>query len=75
MNLQEAINMAAGYLPDGWQVSVCAERGAGWIELHDMDGEKVEFDFCPDESLANQVDAAVSHAIKASALGEGESHG
>lgn len=76
-----AVNMAAGALPDGWILHLCVERGAGWIELYDEDGERHELEELSDSTLAEQIDAAVSEALHASGLaprptlGEGARHG
>ena len=65
MTLEEAAHVAARLLPEGWQVDLCLERGAGWIDLYDEDGEKVEFDTSPDKDLAEQLRDAVNHALTA----------
>jgi hypothetical protein len=76
IKLEEAVQMAAGHLPVGWQINLSVERGAGWVDLFDEDGEKVEFDTSPDNDLSQQIDDAVDHALKrcglvpASSVGE-----
>lgn len=66
--LFDAIQMAAGQLPEGWIVELCIERGAGWVELYDPDGARHELKEMPDASLAEEVDAAVDEAQRASGL-------
>lgn len=66
--LFHALNMAAGELPPGWIVELCVERGAGWVELYDPDGDRHELEDMPDATLAEQVDAAVLEALRASGL-------
>jgi hypothetical protein len=66
MTIDEAVNIAAGHLPEGWIVAIEVERGAGWVALHDGDGEAVDFDTSPDKTLGEQLHDAVNHAITAS---------
>lgn len=63
VTLDEAMQKAAGHLPCGWIVSVCCERGAGWVELSNPDGDHINFDTSPDKNLAEQIDDAIAHAI------------
>lgn len=63
MTLDEVMQSAARDLPDGWQVAVVCERGAGWVELHDDEGDHIAFDTSPDKDLAEQVSDAIAHAI------------
>lgn len=66
--LFDSIQMAAGQLPEGWIVELCIERGAGWVELYDPDGDRHELKEMPDASLAEEIDAAVDEAQRASGL-------
>lgn len=81
MKIEDATNTAARHLPDGWQINLSIERGAGWVDLFDEDGDQVEFDTSPDNDLGQQIDDAVDHALKcvglalASSLGEEVGHG
>jgi hypothetical protein len=63
VTLDEAMQKAAGHLPDGWTVGVVCERGAGWIELHNPAGDQINFDSSPDKTLAEQVDDAILEAL------------
>jgi hypothetical protein len=36
------INKAARDLPDGWQIHITIERGAGWAELYNPEGIRVD---------------------------------
>jgi hypothetical protein len=40
--LNDAVEEACGELPDGWQVIINMERGAGWVDLFDPDGDCIE---------------------------------
>jgi hypothetical protein len=40
--LNDAFEEACGELPDGWMVLIYLERGAGWVELSDPDGDCIE---------------------------------
>jgi hypothetical protein len=62
MTLDEAMQKAAGQLPDGWTVGVVCEKGAGWVELRDPAGDEINFDSSPDKTLAEQVDDAITEA-------------
>jgi hypothetical protein len=62
MTLDEALQRAARDLPDGWLIQVGVERGAAWIELHNPDGDGVNFDSSPDKTLAEQLDDAIVEA-------------
>jgi hypothetical protein len=68
--LLTALKDAARDLPDGWIVEVCVERGAGWVELYDQDGDRHEVEELPDSSLAEQVAAALGEAKRASSTTE-----
>lgn len=64
------IQNAARDLPDAWSIQICIEQGAGWIDLFDEEGNRVEFeDFC--ENIALSVKNAVQHAIDAALEGGG----
>ncbi len=59
--LNDAVEEACGELPDGWQVIINMERGAGWVDLFDPDGDCIEVH--EDEtSVANLVREAVRRA-------------
>lgn len=62
--LYEAIEDACALLPYGWLIEVCAEREAGWVTLHDSNGEKVNFP-TNNERLDYTVNDAVEFAILA----------
>lgn len=62
--LNEAIQRAAGELPNGWEIRLCVERDAGWVELYDPDGNDIE-DFATDaERLDYTVIDALEHALQ-----------
>lgn len=58
MTLEEAVEYAARHLPEGWEVSVRVEKDAGFVQLEDPLGERIETDSA-DTSLADEVAAAV----------------
>lgn len=62
MTIDEAMQKAAGVLPDGWQIYIGVEHGAAWIELHNPEGDGVNFDSSPDKTLAEQIDDAILEA-------------
>lgn len=60
--LYEAINRAAGELPEGWEIRLCVEHHAGWVELIGPDGKK---DFATNnERLDFTVTDALEHALQ-----------
>lgn len=66
--LANAINAAARDLPDGWLIELCVERGAGWVELYNPDGDRHELEDAPDLTLGEQVTAAIGEAIRAAGI-------
>jgi hypothetical protein len=63
--LGAAIQRAARDLPDGWQVHVCVERGAGWPILYNPEGDVIECDdIDADDRLTAEVLAAIDAAIR-----------
>lgn len=66
--LERQIQNAARDLPGAWSIQLCVEQGAGWVDLFDDDGCKIDFpDSC--DGLATSVKDAVEHAISASKAG------
>lgn len=61
--LYQNVQMAAGSLPDGWQVVIEIERDAGTVSLLDADGEAVDEEFCDSGDLADQVAEALKYAV------------
>ena len=55
-------NTVARDLPEGYELRVCLERGAGWVTLHNPDGDVLELDDLSDASLEEQVGAAIDAA-------------
>lgn len=60
--LGAAIERAAESLPDGWQLVIDVERGAGSVSLLGPDGYTDLDDFAGDD-LADSIENAVAHAI------------
>lgn len=60
--IQDALNHAASHLPEGWNITIEVERSAGYVSLHDPDGEEHEFP-CNRESMAQDVIDALDYAI------------
>ncbi|MFN0130305.1 MAG: hypothetical protein ACKV19_26885 [Verrucomicrobiales bacterium] len=60
MSLEDTINRAAGELPDGWQITITVELGAGWVELINSDGDSLDFPFAG--SISEQVSDAITYA-------------
>ncbi len=69
MNLEQAIDHAAEHLPDGWEIRISIERGAGYAEAIRPDFSEVGMD-TGDLDLAEQVLEAVRLAHDESAADE-----
>lgn len=68
MELDEAVELAAKDLPDGYIINLGMENGAAWVELIRPDSK--EFGFADDidgadRTLAEQIKYAVDIAIEA----------
>ena len=61
LELGQAIDNAAGRLPDGWEVEIRIECGSATVMLNGPDGTS-HTDF-PRESLADEINEAVEHAM------------
>lgn len=60
--LHDAIQRAAGDLPEGWEIRLCVEHHAGWVELIGPDGTE---DFATNnERLDYTVIDALEHALQ-----------
>jgi hypothetical protein len=69
LDLGRAIDSAADKLPDGYEIRVEVEKGAGTVALYDTDCDRV--DEWRGETLAEQVENATDYAItRAEELGE-----
>ena len=61
VRLEAQCQRAFGYLPDGWDITISLEKGAGWVDLYRGD-EEVELS-CDCGNLASRLEAAIDHAI------------
>lgn len=60
--LGRAIERAAGELPDGYEIRVEVEKGAGTVALYDTDCDRIE-EFSGD-TLAEQLESAIGYAVE-----------
>ena len=60
--LDDALQSAARDLPEGWSIIVQIERGAGWVELYNADGARIDFENV-DRDLHEQVAEALKVAL------------
>ena len=60
--LMEAIRRAASILPEYYQINICVENGAAWVEMDCPD--PVDFEPCHDISYAAQINDAIEFALK-----------
>ena len=61
VRLEAQCQRASGSLPDGWDITISLEKGAGWVDLYRGD-EEVELS-CDCDNLASHLEAAIDHAI------------
>ena len=61
VQLEAQCQRASGSLPDGWDITISLEKGAGWVDLYRGD-EEVELS-CDCGNLASRLEAAIDHAI------------
>lgn len=61
MTLERALERAAEHLPQGWNIRISVENGAGWIRAERPDGTEVEL-YEDETDFADQVCAAVQIA-------------
>jgi hypothetical protein len=63
--LGRAIERAAGELPEGYELVVEVEKGAGTVALIDTDGDRIEE--LTGDTLAAQVESAIGYAVERAA--------
>jgi hypothetical protein len=61
---EAAMQAAARDLPDGYDMRVYLESGAGWVEVDDPDGLTVEFNDDTDGSMTERIRNATAAAIE-----------
>lgn len=52
-------NQVCQHLPEGWQLDLCMERGAAWVQLSNPDGYGVSLPDAAEKSLEQQVNDAL----------------
>lgn len=62
-DLYQQIQIAAGSLPDGWEISLRIENGFGGVDLIDPYGTVIDLDSV-DESLSESISSAVTYAVR-----------
>ena len=56
MTLDQAVEYAAEHLPEGWKIEICVEKGAGWCDLYDPEGDfRSTPDYDSETKLGDQV--------------------
>jgi len=61
---EAAMQRACAELPFGYEMQVCLEEGAGWIDLHDPHGEKVDVTEDMDGGMTPRIIDAIECAIE-----------
>lgn len=64
VTLFDLANMVCRDIPLYWKVTIVFEREAGWVELRDPDGHRVEYS-TNRETIEEQLVDALRHAISA----------
>jgi hypothetical protein len=59
-----AIQRAAGELPEGWDLHIEIEAGAGIVRLYPPDSDACLDDFGGGDTFAEEINAAIDYAIK-----------
>ena len=62
MFVQAMANRVCKHLPEGWQLDLCMERGAAWVQLSNPDGDGVSLPDAADKSLEEQINDAICAA-------------
>lgn len=57
MNLEQALEHAAEHLPDGWQIKIEVEKGAGWVTAIRPDETEVGMSDAEDDFSDQVVNA------------------
>jgi len=52
-------NRVARDLPEGYELRVCLDRGAGWVVLCNPAGDVIELPDASDQSIEQQIDTAL----------------
>ena len=58
----QQIQRACGDLPDGWEIHICLEKDAGWVDLISPDGERTAVDTDHDDisyTIGDAIDTAI----------------
>lgn len=58
------VNEVCGQLPLGWELQLCMERGAAWVELVNPEGDRVELPDAADQSIEAQIREALGMACE-----------
>lgn len=56
------VNEVCGSLPLGWELQLCMEQGAAWVELVNPEGGRVELPDAADQSIEAQIREALGVA-------------
>lgn len=71
-SLQPVANEVCGKIPEEFMISLVLENGYGGVELWRQNHERFELPFHGDESLAEQINIALTTAIEANQIEGGE---
>lgn len=60
-SIGSALEGAAANLPDNYELRICVEHGAAWVQLFDHLGEEIDLE-CPDGGLPSEIEHALDVA-------------
>jgi hypothetical protein len=67
---EEAMQRAAGELPVGYDMRICLENGAGWIEIDDAEGNELTLE-TDTEGMTNRINESIDIAVAHAAANSG----
>jgi len=65
VEIGQAVNRASGELPEGWDLHVELENGAGTVRLYDPSGDEIDEEFHDHDSFGASITQAVEYAVDA----------
>jgi len=73
--LGAAIQGAARDLPEGWQIQITIEKGAGWARLYNSEGIRVDDFDSTDLGLQESIVRGIGMAVRAAEKTGGSENG
>jgi hypothetical protein len=61
--LRTAANAVCKHLPEGWEMKLCMENGAAWVELYNKGEIVADLEDTADKTLEEQINDAICYAV------------